>query len=324
MTEQPQRRSEQHRVVILAGGLSHERDVSLRSGRRVADAMRDAGLEVTVRDVDAGLMQWLRSEKPDCVLPLLHGEAGEDGALREVLELAGVPYVGSTPAAARVAFDKPIAKQVVGSAGLLTPEAVALPADTFREVGAAAVMEALVEQLGLPLFVKPAKGGSALGCSLVRTVDDLPTAMVGCFSYGPVALVERCVVGVEVTVPVIADGSDGSTRALPAVEIRPDGGVYDYTARYTAGATEFVVPAELDPSIAEECARVAELAHHSLGLRDLSRCDLMVEENGVVWFLEVNVAPGMTETSLVPLSVEAAGLELGAVFASLVEVAVAR
>jgi D-alanine-D-alanine ligase len=324
MTEQPHRRSEQHRVVILAGGLSHERDVSLRSGRRVADAMRDAGLEVTVRDVDAGLMQWLRSEKPDCVIPLLHGEAGEDGALREVLELAGVPYVGATPAAARVAFDKPIAKQVVASAGLRTPEAVALPADTFREVGAAAVMEALVEQLGLPLFVKPAKGGSALGCSLVRTVDDLPTAMVGCFSYGPVALVERCVVGVEVTVPVIADGSDGSTRVLPAVEIRPDGGVYDYTARYTAGATEFVVPAELDPSIAEECARVAELAHRSLGLRDLSRCDLMVDENGVVWFLEVNVAPGMTETSLVPLSVEAAGLELGAVFASLVEVAVAR
>ena len=324
MTEQPQRRSEQHRVVILAGGLSHERDVSLRSGRRVADAMRDAGLEVTVRDVDAGLMQWLRSEKPDCVIPLLHGEAGEDGALREVLELAGVPYVGSTPAAARVAFDKPIAKQVVASAGLRTPEAVALPADTFREVGAAAVMEAMVEQLGLPLFVKPAKGGSALGCSLVRTVDDLPTAMVGCFSYGPVALVERCVVGVEVTVPVIADGSDGSPRALPAVEIRPDGGVYDYTARYTAGATEFVVPAELDPSIAEECARVAELAHRSLGLRDLSRCDLILDENGVVWFLEVNVAPGMTETSLVPLSVEAAGLELGAVFASLVEVAVAR
>ena len=157
MTPPAQQPSDQHRVVILAGGLSHERDVSLRSGRRVADAMQDAGHEVTVRDVDAGLMQWLRSEKPDCVIPLLHGEAGEDGALREVLELARVPYVGATPAAARVAFDKPIAKQVVAAAGIRTPEAVALPADTFREVGAAAVMEALIEQLGLPLFVKPAK-----------------------------------------------------------------------------------------------------------------------------------------------------------------------
>ena len=101
------------------------------------------------------------------------------------------------------------------------------------------------------------------------------------------------------------------------MEIRPDGGVYDYTARYTAGATEFVVPAELDPPIAAECARVAVTRTRSLGLRDLSRCDLIVDEDGVVWFLEVNVAPGMTETSLVPLSVEAAGLELGAVFASL-------
>src|SRR4029079_18226186 len=147
MTAQTQDRATPHRVVILAGGLSHERDVSLRSGRRVADAMLDAGHEGTVRESEAGLSQWLRTERPDGVIPLLHGEAGEDGALREVLELAGVPYVGATPAAARVAFDKPIAKQVVASAGLRTPEAVALPADTFREVGAAAVMEALVEQL---------------------------------------------------------------------------------------------------------------------------------------------------------------------------------
>jgi D-alanine-D-alanine ligase len=324
MTAQTQDRATPHRVVILAGGLSHERDVSLRSGRRVADAMLDAGHEVTVRDVDAGLMQWLRTERPDCVIPLLHGEAGEDGALREVLELAGVPYVGATPAAARVAFDKPIAKQVVAAVGIRTPDSVALPADTFREVGAAAVMEALIEQLGLPLFVKPAKGGSALGCSVVETAEQLPNAMVGCFSYGPVALVERCIVGVELTVPVVATGADEGARALPAVEIRPDGGVYDYTARYTAGSTEFVVPASVTAEVATECARVAELAHRSLGLRDLSRCDLMVDERGDVWFLEVNVAPGMTETSLVPLSVEAAGLELGSVFASLVDTAVGR
>src|SRR6476620_2644566 len=199
--------AELHRVVILAGGLSHERDVSLRSGRRVADAMTEIGLDVTVRDVDAGLMDWLRQEKPDCVIPLLHGEAGEDGALRELLELAGVPYVGAAPAAARLAFDKPIAKQVVSGAGIRTPASVALPANTFREVGAAAVMDALVDRLGLPLFVKPAKGGSALGCSRVDTVAELPNAMVGCFSYGPVALVERCIEGIEVTVPVVDLGT---------------------------------------------------------------------------------------------------------------------
>lgn len=303
------------RVVVLAGGLSHERDVSLRSGRRVAEALQATGVETSVRDVDTGLVSWLRRERPDCVVPLLHGEAGEDGALREILELAGVPYVGARPAAARLAFDKPIAKQVVAAAGLATPASIALPADTFREVGAAEVMDAVIEQLGLPLAVKPAKGGSALGFSVVSSPDQLPSAMVGCFSYGPVALIERYVQGVEVTVPVI--DVDGEPRAFPPVEIRPDGGVYDYTARYTAGATEFVVPAGLDPAVAEACAEVATTAHRALGLRDLSRSDLIVDGDGAIWFLEVNVAPGMTETSLVPLSVEAAGLDLGKVFGSL-------
>ena len=306
----------------MAGGLSHERDVSLRSGRRVADAMASAGIEVEVRDVDPTLMPWLRTERPDCVVPLLHGEVGEDGALREVLELAGVPYVGSRPAAARLAFDKPIAKQVLRKSGVRTPASVALPADTFREVGAAVVMDALVERLGLPLFVKPARGGSALGCSAVRSTSDLPGAMVACFAYGSVALVEQLVSGVELTVPVVE--IDGAPRALPAVEIRPDGGVYDYTARYTAGATEFVVPADLPDVVNESAAAVALTAHEVLGLRDLSRSDLIADPDGQVWFLEVNVAPGMTETSLVPLSIEAAGLEVGHVFADLSTRAVTR
>lgn len=303
------------RVVVLAGGLSHERDVSLRSGRRVSEALSSVGVESSVRDVDPELMGWLGRERPDCVIPLLHGETGEDGALREILELAGVAYVGARPAAARVAFDKPIAKQVVRGAGIRTPDSVALPADTFREVGARTVMDAVLERLGLPLAVKPAKGGSALGFSVVRTPEELPAAMVACFAYGSVALVERYIEGVEVTVPVFE--LDASPRAFPAVEIRADGGVYDYTARYTAGATEFNVPARIDDAVAAECGRVAELAHQALGLRDLSRSDLIIDAEGVVWFLEVNVAPGMTETSLVPLSVEAAGLDLGKVFADL-------
>ena len=303
------------RVVVLAGGLSHERDVSLRSGRRVAEAMAAVGVETTVRDLDSDLMPWLRRERPDCVVPLLHGEVGEDGALREILELVGAPYVGSTPAAARLAFDKPIAKQVVRKVGIRTPASVTLPADTFREVGAAAVMSALVERLGLPLFVKPARGGSALGCTAVHTADALPAAMVSCFAYGPVALVEQMIVGVELSVAVV--GSTDSAEALPAVEIRPDGGVYDYIARYTAGATEFVVPADVSEAVALTCTQVARTSHQALGLRDLSRTDLIVDADDNVWFLEVNVAPGMTETSLVPLSVEAAGLDLGQLMAGL-------
>lgn len=310
------------RVVVLAGGLSHERDVSLRSGRRVAEELRDAGVEVEERDVDAGLLPALRTSPPDCVLPLLHGETGEDGALREVLELVGVPYVGAQPAACRVAFDKPVAKVVAARAGLSTPESVTLPHETFRELGAPAVMDALVTRLGLPLIVKPAKGGSALGCSVVRDAAELPSAMVAAFAYGEHALVERFVEGAEVAVPVVDTGE--GPRALPAVSVEPDGGVYDYTARYTAGSTEFVVPAKLSDEIAAECARVAVTAHQALGLRDLSRSDLIVDPDGKVWFLEVNVAPGLTETSTVPLSVEAAGLDMGRLMADLVRVAVER
>lgn len=310
------------RVVVLSGGLSHERDVSLRSGRRVSEALRDAGLEVEERDVDATLVPSLRADPPASVFPLLHGETGEDGALREVLELLGLPYVGSTPQACRLAFDKTSAKTVVSRAGLATAESVALPHETFREVGASAMMEALLARLGLPLVVKPVRGGSALGCTVVRDVSELPGAMVGCFAYGPVALVERFVVGTEVAVTVV-DTADGPT-ALPAVEIRPDSGVYDYSARYTAGSTQFAVPASLSQRAARACAETAVTAHTTLGLRDFSRSDLIVDAEGTVWFLEVNVAPGMTETSLVPLAIESEGLDLGRVCADLVARSVAR
>lgn len=309
-------------VLVLAGGLSHERDVSLRSGRRVAEALRGVGVEVVERDVDATLLDFLHRERPSCVVPMLHGETGEDGAIREILQLLDLPYVGSVPNACRVAFDKPVAKSIVTRAGIATPDSVCLPHETFRELGAAAVMASLVARLGLPLIVKPTRSGSALGCTLVRHSEELPAAMVSAFAYGDVALLERFVPGTEVAVPVLDDGS--GPRALPAVSIHPNGDVYDYTARYTAGETEFTVPAPLGEHLAAECARVAVAAHQALGLRDLSRSDLIVDAEGTVWFLEVNVAPGFTETSLVPLSIEAAGDGLGEVCAALVGAAVAR
>ena len=309
------------RVLVLAGGLSHERDVSLRSGRRVGEALRDRGLEVEVRDVDETLLTLLRQDPPECVVPLLHGESGEDGAIRELLELSGTPYVGARPEACRIAFDKPVAKTVVAAAGVRTPYAVTLPHQTFRELGATSVMELLLAGVGLPLVVKPARGGSALGISVVRDPTQLPQAMVTSFAYGDTALVERFVAGREVAVPVLDTGA--GPAALPVVGIEPDGGFYDYTARYTAGSTEFQVPADLDETVAAECARVAVQAHEALGLRHLSRSDLIVDPAGAVHFLEVNIAPGLTETSTVPLAVQAAGLELGRVVADLVAAAVA-
>ncbi|MEV3980750.1 D-alanine--D-alanine ligase [Nonomuraea sp. NPDC049758] len=296
-------------VLVLAGGLSYEREVSLRSGRRVSEVLRATGIDVEARDTDASLVPAILADPPEAVFVTLHGGAGEDGAIRSVLELLDVPYVGAGPDACRVAFDKPTAKAVVRSVGLRTPESVTLPRETFHDLGATVVLGRIIDRLGLPLFVKPARGGSALGASIVRTAEDLPAAMVGCFAYGDTALIERYVEGVEVSVSVV-DLGEGPV-ALPAVEIVPDAGVYDYAARYTAGHTEFFAPARLSAAAAEACARMAVTAHTALGLRDISRTDLIVDAADDPHFLEVNVAPGMTETSLLPMAAEAAGRDLG-------------
>ena len=245
----------------------------------------------------------------------LHGATGEDGALRAVLDLAGVPYVGSPAAACRLAWDKPAAKSVVRSAGGTTPDWVALPHSTFRELGAGAVLDLIVARLGLPLMVKPASGGSALGAQKITRVEDLPAAMVSCFAYGDTVLVERFVEGVELAVSVI-DLGDGP-EALPAVEIEPDSGVFDYTSRYTPGLTEYHAPARLTDDVSARAAALAVRVHEVLGLADLSRTDAIVTPDGQVHFLEVNVSPGLTETSMFPMAVEAAGYELGDVLARL-------
>ena len=310
------------RVLVLAGGLSPERDVSIRSGRRVAEALRDNGVEVEVRDVDDSLLTSLRTDPPSCVVPLLHGAAGEDGALRDVLDALGVAYVGSSADGCRAAFDKPSSSARLRDKGITVPRSVALPHAAFRELGAAAVLEAFTRSLGLPLVVKPSKGGSALGVSVVRDASELPTAMVGAFAYGDTVMLEEYSDGTEIAVCVIDDGIEVS--ALPAVEICPDGPFYDYQSRYTAGSTEFFVPARLDDTVLAEAQRIAIAAHTELGLRDLSRADLIVDVSGRVVLLEMCVAPGMTETSLFPQAVSAAGRDLGAVVSSLVDVARTR
>ena len=303
------------RAVVLAGGLAFEREVSLTSGTRVVEELTRAGLDAEVRDADAELLPGLAAVPADAVFIALHGATGEDGALRAVLDLAGVPYVGSPAAACRLAWDKPAAKSVVRGAGLHTPDWVALPHSTFRELGAGAVLDLIVARLGLPLMVKPATGGSALGAQKVTRVEDLPAAMVSTFAYGDTVLVERFVDGVEVAVSVV-DLGDGP-EALPAVEIVPESGVFDYTARYTPGLTEYHTPARLPDDVGARAADLAVRVHRALGLADLSRTDAIVTADGEVHFLEVNVSPGLTETSMFPMAVEAAGYDLGEVLAGL-------
>lgn len=320
-----------HTVLVLSGGLSHEREVSLRSGRRVATALRDSGYTVLESDVDQALVPLLQGGRDDIVVvPLLHGgETGEDGAIREVLELVGAPPTSvPPPRACRLAFDKSISTAVMAKNGVTTPpHQVALPHDIFRELGANALVSALGGALGFPMMVKPARSGSALGCTKVSTPpEELPAAMVGAYAYGPVAVVETYIEGVEVAVGGVLDTGGDGPRALPAVEIRPQsGGVYDYAARYTAGATRFLTPpAQIDDSVAAACAEMALRVHERLGLRDLSRTDLIIRDGEPV-FIEANVAPGMTETSLLPpIALEAEGGSLAESWSALVEHAVSR
>ena len=312
------------KFLVLAGGLTYERDVSLRSGRRVVDALKTVGAEAVLADADGDLLNLLSVVTPSSVLIALHGGSGEDGAIRAVLECAGVPYVGTGPGASRLAFDKPTAKELVRRAGLTTPDWVAVPHATFRELGADAVLDAIVGRLGLPLMVKPAQGGSALGATAVTAADELPGAMVTCFSYGPTALVERFVSGIEVAVSVVEPDGPETPLALPVVEIIAPAGKYDYEARYTAGETDFHVPARISADAAAAATNLALTAHRVLGLRDLSRTDAIIDADGIVHFLEVNVSPGLTETSTLPMAAAAAGLDVGKLYLKLLANAAAR
>ncbi len=310
------------RVLVISGGLSHERDISLRSGRRVAEALRTEGLDAEIRDADPDLLPALLSDPPDVVFPVLHGAAGEDGALAAVLDAADIAYVGSPPAAARLAFDKAHAKSILGRHGVSSPPAVTLRADVIKMLGSSRVLDLVVDQLGLPLVVKPSRGGSALGIGLVSARSELADALVHAYAYGDSVLVERRVVGTELAITVV--DAPGGPRTLPPVEIHADGGWYDYAARYTPGQTQFYTPARLPADAAEAACSMALEVHQHLGLRDLSRTDIIVDDDGLPWFLEVNTAPGMTETSLLPQAATAAGLTLGGLCRAAVTSAVAR
>lgn len=289
-------------VAILAGGLTHEREVSLHSGRRVASVLAEAGIQVKIMDVDATLLQALRAMDPDVVWPMIHGSTGEDGSLQDLLELYGVPYVGTEPAACRIASDKAVASAVIHDAGISVPWSVAIPQKLFREVGVAQVLDLIKTRFTFPLVVKPAQGGSALGVTIVESAAQLPRAMVDCYAYGELARIEEYVEGREVAVSVV--DIDGEPHALPPVEIVTDG-PYDYDARYFAGRSEYFVPARLSDEHMIEVCQTAERVHKVLGLRHLSRIDIIVGDDGSVNVLDVNVAPGMTETSLFPQAVAA-------------------
>jgi D-alanine-D-alanine ligase len=310
-------------VAVLKGGRSLERQVSLRSGARVEDALGRLGHEVVPIDVGPDLVDRLRAAPPDVAFVALHGRGGEDGTVQELLEVLGVPYTASGPSACLRCMDKVLAKHALRDAGIPTPDFHAFAQAAFGELGAAKALPAIEEALAFPIVVKPAAQGSALGLRLARAPDDVPGAIVAAFSYDTKVLLERHVDGRDLAVSVL-EGPDGP-EALPAVEAIPQEGDYDFEARYEIGRTRFECPARIPDEVAARAAELALATYRTLGCYGFARVDLMLEEGtDELSVLEANAIPGLTDTSLLPLAAEAAGIPFDALIERVLELATAR
>jgi D-alanine-D-alanine ligase len=312
------------KVAVLKGGDSLERQVSLRSGARVEDALHRLGHEAVPIDVGPDLVDRLGAERPDVAFVALHGRGGEDGTVQELLELLGIPYTASGPSACIRCMDKVVAKHALRDAGVPTPDFYAFSQAAFEELGAARALPAIEERLDFPIVVKPAGQGSALGIRMASTAADVPGAIVAAFSYDTKVVLERHVAGRDLAVSVL-EGPVGP-EALPIVEAVPqDEDFYDFESRYEIGRTRFICPAELPEAVAERAAELALESYRVLGCYGFARVDLMLDEaSGELTVLEANVIPGLTDTSLLPLAAEAAGIGFEALIARVLELAVAR
>lgn len=289
------------RVTVLLGGRSREREVSLRTGKAVVGALTARGYDVTPVDPGPTIVEDLDRAAPDAVFISLHGRYGEDGSIQGLLEVLGIPYVGSGVLASAAAWDKVFSKRLFQATGLPTPRFVAADRRTWEADRAAFAREAA--GLRFPLVVKPAEEGSSLGMSTVERPAELEAAVLASLTHGGRVLAEEFVAGKELTVGIV--GNDAT--ALPPIEIRPKSGRYDYQSKYTVGATEYLIPAEVPERAIREAQDLALAAHRALGCRGMSRVDLMLGAEGFE-ILEVNTIPGMTETSLLPKAAAAAGI----------------
>jgi len=307
------------RVAVLKGGRSLERQVSLRSGARVQDALERLGHQVVAIDAGPDLIQRLRDASPEVAFVAMHGRDGEDGTIQELLEILGIPYTGSGVLACVRAMDKVLAKHLMLEAGIPTPEFFAFNETAFRELGAADALQAIEDRLDFPIVVKPAGQGSALGIKFAGTAGDVPGALVAAFSYDDKVLLERHVPGRDLAVSIL----DG--EPLPVVEAVPQSeDFYDFESRYEIGRTSFVCPADLPGDASERAHELARRTYRLLGCYGFARVDLMLDEAEALFVLEANPIPGLTETSLLPQAAEAARIGFDELVGRILELAFER
>jgi D-alanine-D-alanine ligase len=315
------------RVAVLKGGRSLERTVSLRSGARAQSALEQLGHEVVPIDVGPELLSELLECRPDAAFLALHGRDGEDGTVQGLLEAIGVPFTGSGPAACMLCTDKSLAKHLMRAAGIPTPDFHAFKESAVKELGVAAALPSIGGKLGFPMVVKPASQGSAFGVKFAQRSEELPAAIVGALSYDRKVILERYVEGRDLAVSVL-DSEDpaGDPVALPVVEAIPrEREFYDYESRYEIGMTTFVCPADLPAATAARAQELAVEVYRLLGCHGVARVDLMLAaQTGEPAVLEANVVPGLTETSLLPMASDAAGIDLHALVARILQSAFTR
>jgi D-alanine-D-alanine ligase len=283
-----------------------ERDISLITGGRVQHALERLGHEVHPLDIEDSTTETLMELTPEAAFVCLHGPGGEDGTVQTILETLGIPYTGSGPLSSIRCMDKDYAKRAVWAAGIPTPPFRIFFRRAMNEMGAAAALDTAADTLGYPLVVKPAREGSSFGLSRVEAPDRLLDAVYEAFGYDAKILLERWVDGTEISVPILEPAGE-KPKVLGLVEIRPRDGAYNFEAKYTPGATDFAIPAEIPAPSAARLEETALQVYEILGCSGFARVDTIVE-GGTPWVLDVKTVPGFTETSTFPLAAEAAGI----------------
>ena len=293
------------KVAVLMGGHSLEREVSLRTGHRVQEALESKGYPVVTIDVDEHLVKTLKRHQTDLAFIALHGKYGEDGTVQELLEILDIPYTGPGVLSSILGMNKELSKEIFLREGIPTPKFYALSSGAFKEMGASAALEDVVAKIGLPLVVKPSGQGSALGIKFVHALDELPHALIGALSYDETVLLEEYIAGTEVAVSVIGNSDP---QILPIVEIVPKKGFFDFESMYTPGMTEYFIPARISASAYKHAEDAAGRVYRLFGCQGVSRVDMVVRDE-TPYVLELNTIPGMTETSLLPMAAKEAGME---------------
>jgi len=294
------RELQDQKVAVLCGGLSAEREISMRSGENVFRALQRSGVDCCKIDVNRNLAAVIQESGATVAYIALHGRYGEDGVVQGVLELLGIPYTGSGVLASALGMNKVATKRMLRAEGLVTPDWV------YRRAGEELDADAVAGGIGLPLVVKSVAEGSSINVSIVKDVATLKAAAVAVMDKTGSVLMEAFHEGVEVTTGVL--GSGALARALPVLELVSSNEFYDYEAKYTEGMTDFILPARLEGGVYRKVQQQAILVHRLVGCCGISRVDAIVDSDGEVWTMEINTSPGMTDTSDLPAQAAEKGI----------------